>query len=250
MISPTELHAAVQKAQPIFEKIQRFYQKLPSTACNCEKPGTCGAFLPEMTLMEAMQWFQVMHQTPETERVNLLRKFVEFYLTNPIRHMGCPFLSKGHCGIYEFRTFACRAYGLWSDKMGQARTQESRDGKQILLEMWQRYGIDMKPDKIVAEMDYCDQVTCQSGADITDDQLMVILEEIYLLDQALAELQTKFENQYYSDFSFLMASLALGTKKAVLGKFAVIKQLCQEGTDSRLSNLLAQIKLDRIFPAD
>jgi hypothetical protein len=73
---------------------------------------------------------------------------------------------------------------------------------------------------------------------------MAVLQEIYLLDKERADLQTKFENEYYSDFSFLVASLALSTKKAVLGKFAVIKELSRSGTDQRLQNLLSQIKPD------
>jgi len=247
MISNSEILEAVQKARPVFEKIQRLYRRLPETTCDCEEPGTCCAFLPEMTLMEALQWFQVMQQMPDAERVALIRKFVEFYLTNPIRRTGCPFLSEGHCGVYEFRTFACRAYGLWSKTMGQERTIQSREEKMSLVKMWQHYGIEMAPEAIVDEMDYCNHVGCQSDVKISDKRLMAVLQEIYLLDKEMADLQTKFENEYFSDFSFLMASLALSTKKAVLGKFAVIKELSRSGTDNRLKNLLSQIKPDGLL---
>ena len=250
MISNKEIQEAAHKAQPVFEKIQSLYQQLPDTTCACEEPGTCCAFLPEITLMEALQWFRVMEQMPDSDRVALIRQFVEFYLTNPIRHIGCPFLSEGHCGIYEFRAFACRAYGLWSKTMGQERTQQSRAGKMKLVKMWQRYGIEMAPEAIAAEMDYCDQVGCKSDVIISDKRLMAILQEIYLLDNELADLQTKFENEYYSDFSFLIASLALSTKKAVLGKFAVINELSRSGTDKRLKNLLSQIKPNKLIQAD
>ena len=248
MISNTELQKAVQKAQPVLSKIDELYQKLPETTCNCEEPGACCAFLPEMTLMEALQWFQVMQKMPEPECVGLFRKFVEFYLTNPIRQMGCPFLTKGHCGIYEYRTFACRAYGLWSKQLGIERTQESREGKILLANMWQRYGIEISSAVIAEEMDYCDQVDFKSGIIIKDKQLMAILQEIYLLDNELPNLRTKFENEYYSDFSFLISSLALGTKKVVLGKYAVIKELIREGTDKRLENLLSHIKVEGFNP--
>ena len=116
--------------------------------------------------------------------------------------------------------------------------------------MWQRYGIEMAPEAIAAEMDYCDHVGCKSDMKISDNRLMAVLQEIYLLDNELADLQAKFENEYYSDFSFLMASLALSTKRAVLGKFAVIKELTGTGTDKRLKNLLSQIKLDGIVTRD
>ena len=62
MISNGEIIEAAHKAQPVFEKIQSLYQQLPETICACEEPGTCCAFLPEMTLMEALQWFRVMQQ--------------------------------------------------------------------------------------------------------------------------------------------------------------------------------------------
>ena len=250
MISNTELQEAVRYAQPVLSKIYGLYQKLPETTCNCEEPGACCAFLPEMTLMEALQWFHVMQQMPETECVGLFRKFVEFYLTNPIRKMGCPFLSKGDCGIYEYRTFACRAYGLWSNSLGIERTKKSREGKMLLIKMWQRYGIEIATEAIAEEMDYCGQVGCKLDNKISDNQLMANLQQIYLLDNELPALQAKFENEYYSDFSFLISSLALGTKKAVLGKFAVIKELCQEGTDKRLEKLLSHIKVDGFNPRD
>jgi Fe-S-cluster containining protein len=250
MISDTNFQNAAHKSRRVFEQIQALYRQLPQTACTCRKLGTCCVFLPEMTLMEALQWLQVMQLMPADERVALIRKFVEFYLTNPIRHMGCPFLSEGHCGIYEFRTFACRAYGLWSRTTGDERTRQSRNGKKKLVKMWQCYGIDLSPETLAAEMDYCDQVDCKSDYKISDDRLMAVLEEIYLLDSELADLQVKFENEYHSDFSFLVTSLVLNPKKAVLGKLAVIKELSRTGTDKRLGNLLSQIKPGNIFPAD
>jgi hypothetical protein len=51
MISNTELQEAAHKAQTVFEKIQSLYRQLPETTCACEEPGTCCAFLREMTLM-------------------------------------------------------------------------------------------------------------------------------------------------------------------------------------------------------
>ena len=133
--------------------------------------------------------------------------------------------------------------------MGQERTQQSREEKVMLVKMWQRCGIEMAPEAIADEMDYCDQVGCKSDMKVSDNRLMAILQEIYLLDNELPDLQTKFENEYYSDFSFLITSLALSTKKAVLGKLAVINELSRAGTDKRLENLLSQIKPDRLIPA-
>jgi len=246
MIFDREFQKAAHRNRRIFDKIQGLYRQLPPTTCSCRKPGTCCVFLPEMTLMEALQWLRIIQQQPDDERAVLIRRFVEFYLTNPIRHMGCPFLSEGHCGIYEFRTFACRAYGLWSQTTGRERTRQSRDGKRTLVKMWQRFGIDLPAEALVAEMDYCDQVDCNSDGAVSDDRLMAILEEIYRLDNELADLQTKFETEYHSDFSFLITSLVLNPKKAVLGKMAVIKELSLTGTEQRLRKLLSQIKPENV----
>ena len=250
MISIKEYQEAAHKARPVFEKIQKLYRQLPETTCGCDKPGTCCAFLPEMTLMESLQWFRVIQQQPEAERAVLMRKFVEFYLTNPVRQMGCPFLTAGNCGIYEYRAFACRAYGLWSKKMGQERTQQNREDKNKLVKLWRRQGIELAPEAIATEMDYCDQVGCESDINISDDQLMAVLQEIYLLDHELADVQAKFESEYYSDFSFLMTSLLMSTKKAVLGKLAVINELSRFGTDNRLKNLLSQVKPDKLMQTE
>lgn len=253
MISNAEIRKAINRSRPAYDKIQSLYQQLPETTCACEKPGACCAYLPEMTLMEALQWIRVLNQTPASDPVALIRKFVKFYLTNPLRNMGCPFLSEGHCSIYEFRTFACRAYGLWSKTMGQERTHQSREDKMLLVLMWQRYGIEMAPEKIADEMDYCLQVGCKRDLKISDSRLMAVLQEIYLLDNELADLQVRFENKYHSDFSFLITSMALSPKKAVLGKLAVVKELNRKGTDKHLRNLLLQIKpqsITNLFGSD
>jgi len=48
-------------------------------------------------------------------------------------------------------------------------------------------------------------------------------EKVYELDKNPGGLQSRFEKEYHSDFSFRTTSLALGMRKAVLLKFALIK---------------------------
>jgi Fe-S-cluster containining protein len=237
MIAISDLDTAIDKARPLLKSLQRLYQRLPQTGCQCKQPGVCCAFLPEMTWMEALQWTALIQEMPADARTKILQKFLEFYLTNPIRPNGCPFLENGVCGIYELRPFACRAYGLWSPEFGKVRTQKSRQDRKALLQMWQKFGLELPPQTVEFEIDYCDQVRCAAEKSMSDDQLMNILQQIYGLDQVLAELQSKFETEYHSDFSFLIASLALGYRKAVLGKFAVIKEMVQQGTEERLDQM-------------
>lgn len=204
-------------------------------AVNVRTPGGCCIFLPEMTGVEALQWVWIIQRMSDPERIVTLRKFVEFYLTNPVRHLGCPFrTAEGACSIYQFRPFACRAYGLWSQKMGRFRTMESQKNKKALRRRWRKFGIELPANLVEFEMDYCDKVQIRPGTSLEDAYLTGILLRIYKLGMSLGRMQERFETEFRSDFSFLIASLALGHKKAVLQKFAVIKELVQKGTDKRL----------------
>ncbi len=244
MIRVEDLESALASAEPLFQRLQKLYAMLPDTRCECERPGVCCAFLPEMTIVEALQWVQLMRAMPDSDLAETLRTFVAFYLTNPVRRSGCPFLEEGACGAYEHRPFACRAYGMWSRKMGDARTLESREDKKALLLMWKRYGLDLPPEKAAFEMDYCHQVRVLSAKPMKDPRLMKMLKRVYDLGDPLDDLRTRFENEYHSDISFLITSLALGYKKAVLGKFAVVKEIIRLKTDARLGKMLAKVDPD------
>ncbi len=240
MITIEEINATITNVRPLFAKLQNLYNRLPVTRCQCEQPGVCCAFLPEMTWMEALQWAGLIQEMTADTRTRILQKFLGFYLTNPIRPNGCPFLEKGACTIYEWRPFACRAYGLWSPEFGKVRTQKSRQDRKALRQVWQKFGLELPAEAVEFEIDYCDKVRCATKESISDSQLMDNLQQIYGLDQTLAGLQTMFEDDYHSDFSFLMASLVLGYRKAVLGKFAVIKEIVQQGTEERLEQMVGK----------
>jgi hypothetical protein len=50
-----------------------------------------------------------------------------------------------------------------------------------------------------------------------------------------------FEETYHSDFSFWMTTLVLGVRKSVLVKFAVIKEMVNQGSSKRLEGLLDKV---------
>jgi Fe-S-cluster containining protein len=235
------LNSLIKKAKPLYRELQLIYSNLPDTECLCERPGICCEFLPEMTCIEALQWFNIMQRMPARQKNITYQKFVEFYLTNPIRHAGCPFLTNGSCSIYEFRTFACRAYGLWSRNTGSARTRQSRQDRRALVKMWQQLGVSLPLEIVESEIDYCDKVHPLSEESLSDEHLMANLQQLYVLDQFLPELKQKFEGEYHSDFSFLITSLIFGQRKTILGKFAVIKEMVEHGTDERLQKMLGQV---------
>lgn len=241
LISAEEIQAQIDAAEPLINKLQKLYGSLPKTRCQCERPGQCCMFLPQMTWIEALQWFGYLKALGPGEKENLVRRFLLFFLTNPARQSHCPFLAEdGSCGIYEHRPFACRAYGMWSHSYGRQQTDQSREGKKALVAMWRRYGIELPEDVATHEIDYCGKMIVCGKKAFTDSRLMELLSKVYQLDDAQPDLQQRFENGYQSDFSALMASLVWGPRKANLNKYAVIKDLVQKSSDVRLKKILAR----------
>jgi Fe-S-cluster containining protein len=247
MIHPDDLRRALDAAPPVWRRLQARYALLAETDCACSRPGICCRFLPEMTFAEALQWVDVLRGQPPPRRADTLRRFVEFYATCPLHRDGCPFLEAGRCSVYTQRPFACRAYGLWSMETGRRRTADNRASRELLARQWRRFGVELPAEAIRAEMDYCADVRHRPPGAAGDAALMDILAEIYELDRAFAPLGDPFENHYHSDFSFLLAGMLLGDRKAVLGKFAVVKDLVRQQPMGRLEALLSQARPERLF---
>ena len=130
--------------------------------------------------------------------------------------------------------------------MGRTRTRESRSGKKALRRMWKGFGVDLPTDVVEFEIDYCDKVQIQGGKPLQDDTIMDLLQQVYDLGEPLGDFQTRFETEYHSDFSFLMTSLVLGMKKALLEKLMVIKEILQKGTETRLQRALDKVSPDML----
>jgi Fe-S-cluster containining protein len=241
-MTPADVKMALDTAGPSFAELEACYRLLPETTCGCMTPGMCCTFLPEITFTEVLQWMNVINRLPVQQRTDQIRKFIDYYFTSPVRHNGCPFLEAGRCGVYAQRPFACRAYGLWSMETGHARTQGNRQSRNELIRQWRRYGVELPAEMVQFEMGYCSEVRCHAPAAATDEGLMAVLAKIYALDRRFDPLSVDFENRCNSDFSFLLACLLLGDRKAILGKFAVVKDIVREQPRGRLESILNPLK--------
>jgi hypothetical protein len=130
---------------------------------------------------------------------------------------------------------------------GRRRTADNRASRELLARQWKRFGVDLPAENIQAEMDYCAHVSHRPPGVAADAGLMDVLAGIYELDRGFAPLSGQFETHYHSDFSFLLAGMLLGDRKAVLGKFAVIKDLARRQPMGRLEALLDQARPERLF---
>ena len=250
MISTQDVQCALAQGRFSFDALQDVYQRLPSTRCECDTPGICCRFMPEMTLLEALQWIDALELMPVKQRSALIRRFVSFYLVTPLQQPGCPFLEKGGCSIYHRRPFACRAYGIWSAETGRARTRQHRDGKKALIRNWHNLGIRIPDDAIAFEMDYCARVYSDTDPSLSDRAIMKLLAKVYALDEPLGEWRDAFEQHYHSDFSYLLTALLFGARKSVLAKIAVIKEMAEMGTERRLQKFVGQVErraLTKVF---
>ncbi len=245
MIDGMKLQEAVLKNRKALKALKKAYEALPETVCNCDTIGVCCVSLPEMTVLEALLWMEAISGFPDHEQMSLLNRFVHFYLTGPVYHTGCPFCVEGSCSNYDLRPFACRAYGLWSRKLGKEQTRKNRDAQKALVEMWERFGVPIPEERLLTEMEYCQKVQTRNPVSISDHVLLGVLETVYLLSKPVADLQKSFETAYQSDFSYLVASLLLGQKKAFLGKYAVVKEIVTKGTEDRLNRFLKAVSPEK-----
>ncbi len=242
MITRESLSAALKTASPLFESMDRRYDRMPETRCRCDTPGVCCRFLPEMTFLEALRWIDVIGKMEADRREEILRRFVAYYFVSPARIRYCPFLEDSACAIYPHRAFACRAYGAWSRRMGRRRTEQSRGERSALIKTWRRFGVTLPAEVVDAELPYCDRVAVQgTGPAPGDDELLGILREVYGLGEPLSDLQDTFETVYQSDISLLVTALALGLKKALVEKFGVIKEITGTGETRRLDRVMGKI---------
>ncbi len=226
--------------------LDALYASLPDTNCLCDSPGVCCTFLPEMTALEAFRWLKRIYDLGPEAGTEATKRFVEFYLTSLARLGHCPFLDGGRCTAYDIRTFACRAYGLWSPKLGEERTEKSRDDKRAFRRMWKKFGLEVPKEVVEFEIDYCSEVSHEPGKRVNDDLLMDVLGKVYRLSRSMGDFQSRFEEDYHSDFSFLVSSLALGKREALMAKMLITKEILDAGTDRNLRRTLEMISPEKL----
>ena len=246
MLNKANIRKHIDTARPLFAKVQKLYHRLPETLCQCDTPGSCCTTMPEMTVVEALQWLDVVMTMSPEKKLAILQNFLAFYLSTPLLRSDCPFLINDGCTNYYFRTFACRAYGLWSVSVGKQRTTENRYNRRETVKAWQQMGVNLSVEKVMYEMDYCDRVVQKKTQTMDDKGLFTELQELYKMSSSLPLLQKQFEEEFHSDFSYLVSCLLFPARKVLLGKLAVIKELHEKGTNSRLQKFLSKVTVDSL----
>lgn len=221
------------------KELGKTYEKLPTT--RCKRKTECCSLMPEMTLLEALDAIQNVISMQKDIRLSMYKKIVRYFMTNPVTIMKCPFLEGEECLIYSNRFFGCRAYGLWSKEYYEKLSEQSRHIKRHIRKVWEEMNIHLPKVIIEFQVPYCNDIAPVDERAVNDDILLGIAETVENLSQQYARWHNLFRDNYFSDLSFLMASLIFGVNDAISLKFNVVSDILRSDKRDRLDNLLNKI---------
>ena len=216
--------------------LKETYAQLPAT--RCRRRTHCCSLLPEMSLVEALTAVQLLVDMVPGKRHQLSRRIIHYFFLNPVAICMCPFLEGQECLIYQDRFFGCRAYGLWSKGYYQQQAENSRKAKRLSQEQWQRLGVAL-PQKVVDfHLDYCPHVELEGDVSVNDELLVQTSELIDSISGQLVPWHDRFRHEYFSDLSFLLASISLGLQQAIQLKFEIVRDYLANGKQDRLAKII------------
>ncbi|MDI6889469.1 MAG: hypothetical protein QMC83_00800 [Thermodesulfovibrionales bacterium] len=229
----------LQISVPQRRELERTYALIPAT--RCQRRTHCCSMLPEMTLVEALAAIQRLVNMDPHMRILLIKRTVSYFFLNPVEITSCPFLDNRDCLIYRDRFFGCRAYGLWSQEYYEKLTASNRQAKKYIQKQWENLGVFLPQAVIDFQVPYCLNVETESHALISDEMLLNISDTIEKLSEHFSQWHQSFRQMYFSDLSFLLASLVLGFTESVRMKFDVVSNIVNTGNRARLDRAIGEL---------
>jgi Fe-S-cluster containining protein len=221
------------------KELEEAYALLPPT--QCQRKTQCCSLLPDMTLLEALTAIQCLARMPSIMRKKLTKKMISYFILNPVEITSCPFLDYRDCLVYQNRFYGCRAYGLWSHGYYEKIASNTREVKRHFQNQWQKLGVSLPQAVIDFQVPYCMCVKVDGETMINDEMLLHVADTITALSEQFLEWHQLFGQWYFSDLSFLLASLAFGFKDAVTMKFSIVREVVVTGNRSRLETISEQL---------
>ena len=194
--------------------------------------------LPETTLIEAVAAIRQVAEKASDTRMELLQNIIRYFFLNPVEITACPFLKDQDCLIYEHRFFGCRAYGLWSKEHYETLAIRSRKAKKNLQKQWKNLGISLPRAVTGFQVSYCPFVEVDALAFVDDVMLLDISDSIESISADFHQWHYLFIQRYFSDLSFLLASLTFGFTEVVRMKLDVVRDMVNAGKRERLNQVL------------
>ena len=212
------------------------YAQLPRT--RCRRQTYCCSLLPEMSLLEALSAVEQLLAIDPEQRLWMSKRLIRYFFLNPLEILSCPFLEDDSCLIYHRRFFGCRAYGLWSEEHYQKKAEQSRQAKSLSQREWLRLGVRLPQEVVDFTVDYCPYVKVEGDALMDDEFLLQASDRIEALSEQLLPWHDMFHTEYFSDLSFLLASISHGRQRAVQLKFEVVRHVLTTGDKGRVGQIV------------
>jgi Fe-S-cluster containining protein len=194
-----------------------------------------------MNLLEALSAVQQLLEMKPKERLWMNRRLIRYFFLNPVEILLCPFLEGDSCLIYHERFFGCRAYGLWTEEHYRKKAEQSRKAKTLSQRHWQRLGVSLPQEVVDFHLDYCPYVELQGGASVEDELLLQTSDRIEAISGELVPWHDRFQQEYFSDLSFLLASISLGLQKAVQLKFEIVRHILTTGNKEKVERIVDKL---------
>jgi Fe-S-cluster containining protein len=229
----------LERSTEHWSALEEAYAQLPHT--QCRRRTYCCSLLPEMNLLEALS---AMHQLLEMEpeyRLLINKRLLRYFFLNPVEILSCPFLEGHNCLIYRKRFFGCRAYGLWSEEHYREKVKLSRQTKTLSQREWQRLGVSLPQEVVDFNTDYCPYVELDGDGLVDDEFLLQIFVRIEAISEQLSPWHEEFHQMYFSDLSFLLASISLGLHQAVQLKLEVVRQVLVTGDKGNVDQIMDKL---------
>lgn len=220
-------------------RLKDIYAVIP--ASHCRRRALCCKLLPEISFIEALAAIHHLSKINANERLRMSQALVHYFFLNSVSITACPFLKNRNCLIYQRRFFGCRAYGLWSRNYYNELTASSQELKHYNQKQWKMLGISLPQEIINFQVSYCPYVVADKGISVCDTDLLQVSDEIEKLSKHLAPWHESFCNIYFSDLSFLTASLIFGLKEAIQMKFIFVKEYIKTENQRLLSEIIGEI---------
>jgi Fe-S-cluster containining protein len=219
--------------------LKEAYAQLPGT--RCRRRTYCCSLLPEMSLLEALSAVQQLIEMKPEQRLWMGKRLIRYFFLNPVEILSCPFLEGKNCLIYRNRFFGCRAYGLWTEEHYRKKVEQSRQAKTLGQRQWQRLGVSLPQEVVDFHLDYCPYVELEGDALAEDEFLLQTSDNIETISEELSPWHDKFHQEYFSDLSFLLASISLGLRGAVQLKFEIVRHVLSTGNKEGVDRIVDKL---------
>jgi hypothetical protein len=223
--------------------LKEAYAGLPGT--RCRRRTHCCSLLPEMSLLEGLAATQLLLEMKPDQRLQVSNRLLRYFFLNPVEILSCPFLEGHDCLVYQERFFGCRAYGLWSREYYQKQAKRSRQAKLLGQQQWQRLGVALPQEVVDFHLNYCPHVELEGDVAVNDEVLVQTSDVIESISGQLVPWHDQFRQEYFSDLSFLLASIALGLQQAIQLKFEIVRDILSTGNHEKVEDIVD--KLDDFF---